>query len=165
MRRSNTNQSSRPPLSRRGEINPHLTSPFSRRGENTLKYIPYDKNLVQRARELRNNPTEAERKFWDDILKSKELQGFTFLRQKPLGHFIVDFYCARLALAIEIDGDVHRAQSISDSERDNFLLQNFGIKVLRYQNSEVLNGPVGVLKNLSAVINPLLAYPLSRKGK
>jgi hypothetical protein len=55
--------------------------------------------------------------------------------------------------------------SFSDSERDNFLLQNFGIKVLRYQNSEVLNGPVGVLKNLSAVINPLLAYPLSRKGK
>ena len=110
------------------------------------KFLPYNKKLVSRARELRSNQTEAEKIFWDEIVKSKELNVFTFLRQKPIGPFIVDFYCSRLKLAIEIDGEIHDATR--DKERDNFLIRSFGIKILRYKNWEVLNSPKKILKEV-----------------
>ncbi|HEY4493945.1 MAG TPA: DUF559 domain-containing protein, partial [Candidatus Paceibacterota bacterium] len=83
-----------------------------------VPYIPYDKNLVSRARELRKETTAVEKLFWDKILKSKKLEKFKFTRQKPLDHFIVDFYCASLGLVIEIDGKIHNFQKIRDKERD-----------------------------------------------
>ncbi len=102
----------------------------------TYKFIPYQKKLVSRARELRKNTTETEKIFWDKIVSNKKLLGLKFTRQKPLGHFIVDFYCASLSLAVEVDGEVHDIQR--DKERDNILKQKFGIMVIRYKNEEVL---------------------------
>ena len=72
-----------------------------------FKFIPYNKNLVSRARELRREATQAEKLFWNKVLKNKKFAGFKFTRQKPLDSFILDFYCASLGLAIEIDGKVH----------------------------------------------------------
>lgn len=112
------------------------------------KFIPYDKNLVSRARELRKTQTKAEKIFWFEILKDKKLEKFKFTRQKPLGSFVVDFYCARFKLAIEIDGEIHRFQKIRDSERDNLLEQKFGLKIIRYKNEEVLNNSSKVLSDL-----------------
>src|SRR3989338_10224479 len=97
-----------------------------------FKYLPYNPKLVSRARELRKETTEAEQKFWLEILKSEKMSEFKFTRQKPLGHFIFDFYCAKLRLGIEIDGGIHTGQEIRDKERDNVLEQKFGVKVLRY---------------------------------
>ncbi len=117
------------------------------------KFLPYDKNLVSRARELRSKPTASEVIFWDKILKSKKLAKFTFLRQKPIGPFIVDFYCSKLKLVIEIDGGIHDFQKIRDKERDNILKQKFGLKIIRYKNKEVLNNIEGVYKDLVKKLN------------
>ncbi len=110
-------------------------------------YIPYDKNLVARAGELRKNQTEAEKYFWKHILKREQFSHLTFLRQKPIGHFIIDFYCAKLQLGIEIDGEIHNTQIERDEERDENLKQEFGVKILRYRNEEVLNNTKKVLED------------------
>jgi len=113
-----------------------------------FKFIPYDKELVALARELRKKPTEAENKFWNEILKDKKLVKFKFTRQKPINHFIVDFYCASLGLIVEIDGEVHEFQKIRDKERDDLLRQKFGLKIIRYKNREVLSDKEKVLEDL-----------------
>ncbi len=113
-----------------------------------IPFIPYDKNLVSRARDLRKNTTEAEKFFWDKILKNKKLVNYKFTRQKPVDHFIVDFYCASLTLAIEIDGEVHNFQKERDRERDNLLRQKFGIKIIRYKNEEILKNTESVIRDL-----------------
>jgi len=118
-----------------------------------IPYIPYDKNLVSRARELRKEITEAEKIFWEKVLKNKNLVNFKFTRQKPLDHFIVDFYCASLGLAIEIDGEIHNFQKIRDKERDSVLKQKFGLKIIRYKNEEVLESTERVMKDLIRRIN------------
>ncbi|MEK7128161.1 MAG: endonuclease domain-containing protein [Patescibacteria group bacterium] len=119
-----------------------------------IPYIPYDKNLVSRARELRKQNTEAESLFWNEVLKDKKLASFKFTRQKPLDNFIADFYCASLGLVIEIDGEIHNFQKARDKERDNVLKQKFGLKIIRYTNEEVLNSTEKVIKDLvNKIIN------------
>lgn len=113
-----------------------------------IPYIPYDKNLVLRAKKLRKEETKAEKLFWNKILKNKKLLGFKFTRQKPLDNFIVDFYCASLKLVIEIDGEIHNFQKSRDKERDYKLQQKFGLKIIRYANKEVLNNAEKVTKDL-----------------
>ena len=117
-------------------------------------FIPYDKNLVSRARELRNNQTREEKFFWSNILKSEEFRHLTFLRQKPIGNFIMDFYCAKLLLGIEIDGDIHDANR--DKERDYILKKKFGITVIRYRNEDIINKTENVKQNLLKSIPPLI---------
>ena len=70
--------------------------------------IPYNKYLVEKARHYRKNPTKAEKYIWKILLKNKQLNGYKFTRQKPLSKFIVDFYCSKLLLAVEIDGGYHK---------------------------------------------------------
>jgi len=113
-----------------------------------FKFIPYDKKLVSRARELRKETTKAEEFFWEKILKNRQLANLKFTRQKPIGHFILDFYCASLKLAVEIDGDIHIFQQARDIERDNFLKQNFGLEIVRYTNEEVLKNIEKVAEDL-----------------
>jgi very-short-patch-repair endonuclease len=114
----------------------------------TIPYIPYDKNLVSRAKELRKETTEAEKVFWDKILKNKKLENFKFTRQKPIDHFIVDFFCSSLGVVIEIDGEVHSYQKTRDKERDRILKQKFGLEIIRYSNKEVLENTESVLEDL-----------------
>ena len=112
------------------------------------KFIPYDKDLVSRARELRKEMTEAEKLFWNRVLKDKRLSKFKFTRQKPLDSFIADFYCASLQLVIELDGEVHDFHKARDRERDNLLEQKFGLKIIRYKNQEVLVNTEKVVEGL-----------------
>jgi len=132
-----------------------------------VPYIPYDKNLVSRARELRKETTEAEKIFWNKVLKNKKFTHLKFTRQKPLGNFIVDFYCASLGLVIEIDGKIHDFQKHRDLERDNLLKQKFGLKIIRYRNEEVKDTEK-VVENLIEKIKyinstPSLVLPLSKE--
>jgi len=115
------------------------------------KYIPYDKELVSRARELRKSQTEVEEKFWE-IVKRDRLAGFKFTRQKPIGNFIVDFYCAEFRLAIELDGKLHEFQKERDKERDNLLKQKFGVRVVRYNNEDILKSSEKFIDNLLAYL-------------
>ena len=80
-------------------------------------YISYNETLTEKARENRKNPTPAEKKLWYEVLGNKRLNNLKFTRQKPLDKYIVDFYCAELMLAIEIDGDTHAGQEQYDNWR------------------------------------------------
>ena len=122
----------------------------------TYKFIPYDKSLVSRARELRKSETETEKKFWSEILKNKKLSKYKFTRQKPIGDFIIDFYCAKFKLGVEIDGDIHKFKHIRDFERDNLLKQEFGLRIIRYKNQEVLNN---INKVIDDLVEILISFP------
>ena len=102
-------------------------------------FIEYNASLKQVARDNRNNPTKAEIKTWEEVL-SKKQTGYLFLRQKIIDNFILDFYCSKLLLAIEIDGSVHDNKQQKDNDKIRTeMLDILGIKVIRYTNSEVIN--------------------------
>lgn len=98
----------------------------------------YNKQLKPRAQNLRNEMTDAEIKIWHR-LKRKQLLGIQFYRQKPLLHYIVDFYCPAAKLIIECDGHQHHTVDglIADQIRDQALTE-LGLRVLRFDNNQVL---------------------------
>lgn len=99
-------------------------------------HLPYDSKLVERAKDLRKNMTVAEKKLWNDYLKTFP---FRVLRQRPIDRFIVDFYCSTLRLVIEVDGDIHFIDNapVYDQERTH-ILEGYGLTVLRFTNQQVL---------------------------
>lgn len=109
-------------------------------------HVRYLDLLREIARKNRLNPTESENLFWRLLIR-KDNFGFHFLRQKPIGRFILDFYCSKLLLAIEIDGDSHDKKKYMDNERDLYLEQR-GIKTIRYKNEQVLKDIKNVYKDL-----------------
>ncbi len=122
-------------------------SPDKGRAGEGLKFHAYEKHLTPLARENRKNPTPAENFLWQKVLRNRQFHGHKFLRQKPIGPFIADFYCAELKLVIEIDGDSHAAQEGYDARRTAFR-ENRGLHVLRYANRGVLNNLSGVYEHL-----------------
>ncbi|MBI1450910.1 MULTISPECIES: endonuclease domain-containing protein [Acinetobacter] len=100
---------------------------------------PYNKNLKQASRDLRNNMTDAE-KLLLSRLRNKQILGLQFYRQKPILNFIVDFYCPVANLVIECDGGQHFTDEglEADRARDETLAQ-LGLKVLRFDNLQILN--------------------------
>jgi very-short-patch-repair endonuclease len=129
--------------------------------------LPYNANLKQPARELRENMTDAERCLWAR-LRLKHL-GYMFCRQKPIGDYIVDFYCHKARLVVEVDGEQHFTEdtAYNDRIRDEYM-RSLGLTVLRFSNSEVLKNTDGVteaiyeLLDKSSEKNPL--YPPLQKG-
>jgi very-short-patch-repair endonuclease len=99
--------------------------------------LPYNPALKQRAREMRNNSTKGEIKFWCELLRKKQT-GYKFYRQKIINHFIVDFYCAKLKIVIEIDGTSHEGKEEYDKRRES-VLESLELKVIRYNDLQVLN--------------------------
>jgi len=97
-----------------------------------------------RARQLRRNPTEVERRLWQR-LRFWQLGGFKFRRQQPLGHYIADFVCFEGRVIIEIDGGEHSDQKDYDKKRDAWL-RDQGFIVLRFWNNDVLQNMEGVLE-------------------
>jgi very-short-patch-repair endonuclease len=97
---------------------------------------------TQRARELRANMTEAERRLWRS-LRARGL-GVKFRRQVPVGRYIADFLCVQKRLIVEVDGSQH-FENTYDAVRDGFL-NAAGYKVLRFWNNEVLQNTEGVLQ-------------------
>ena len=84
---------------------------------------------------LRNNMTLAEILLWTR-LKDKQLLGYDFHRQKPIDEFVMDFFCPKLFLAIEIDGDSHEWKLERDSQRQRDI-EKFGVRFLRFSDEEV----------------------------
>lgn len=99
---------------------------------------PYNKNLKQASRDLRNSMTDAENLLWSR-LRNKQILGLQFYRQKPLLNYIVDFYCPVANLVIECDGSQHFTDEglEADRTRDEALTQ-LGLKVLRFDNGQVM---------------------------
>ncbi|MCA9846570.1 MAG: endonuclease domain-containing protein [Dehalococcoidia bacterium] len=124
----------------------------------------------ERARELRRNSTDAERKLWES-LRAKRLGGYKFRRQYPVGQYIVDFVCIEQGLAVEIDGDQHAEQAGYDLERTLFL-EGENLQVLRFSNREVLTELTNVeqaiwvaLTSLSPTLPQWGREPETREGE
>ncbi|TKJ42460.1 hypothetical protein CEE37_01900 [candidate division LCP-89 bacterium B3_LCP] len=108
--------------------------------------IYYNPKLKLLARELRNNATEAEKRLWNRI-RRKQLKRTQFYRQRVIGNYIVDFYCPKAKIIIELDGEQHFTPQgkIKDRKRDSYL-NELGFQVLRFSNLEVMNNIEGVLQ-------------------
>jgi len=117
-----------------------------------VKIIPYNPNLKQLARKLRKNMTYGEVLLWNE-LKDDKLWGFDFDRQRCINNYIVDFYCKELMLAIEVDGMSHDNEEafLKDIQRQN-KLESFGVKFLRFTESEVKYDRVNVIIALEGKI-------------
>lgn len=106
--------------------------------------IPYNPGLKELARELRKNMTLSEVLLWNQ-LKQKNMMGYDFDRQRPVGEYIVDFYCKELLLAIEIDGNTHIYRYEEDEIRQKDL-EKLGIRFLRFDDMEVKTNISNVLR-------------------
>ena len=103
----------------------------------------YNKILKPIARKLRKNSTKSETNLWLKVLKARKLKGYQFLRQRPIGNYIVDFFCKELKLIIEIDGITHTEKEIYDSFREKYLI-DLGYYFIRISDNEVINNLYGV---------------------
>jgi len=99
------------------------------------------------ARNLRATPTDAEMRLWSR-LRRKQLDGFRFRRQHPMGHYIVDFFCAETRLIVEVDGGQHA----DDDGRRTVWLESRGYRVIRFWNNEVLLNIDGVLMTIAQAL-------------
>jgi len=116
----------------------------------TRRWIAYRKTLTPRAQSLRRDPTPAEKKLWYEFLRDLPEK---FTRQKPLGEYIADFYCAGHQLVIELDGDSHytdRAQRYDESR--TVALHARGIRVVRFTNADVLENFEAVCGVIATVL-------------
>jgi very-short-patch-repair endonuclease len=110
--------------------------------------LPYNLNLKKRSQTLRKNSTDAEVLLWS-FLKNKNLDDEKWYRQKPIGNYIVDFYCPKRKLVVEADGSQHFEEKGMeyDAERSIFL-SSLGLKILRFDNYEILTNVDGVLERI-----------------
>lgn len=106
--------------------------------------------LKSLAREMRCAPTPAEDRLWQQ-LRSRQLGGFKFRRQHTLDRFIVDFYCSKVRLVIEVDGPVHLYTPEEDAIRQAFL-ENAGMRVLRFTNEQVETNVESVLAEIGSAL-------------
>ena len=142
-----------PLLSPVGEYLPCQGGTFSPDRGNTREarkgviYITYNTGLTEYARENRTNPTRVEWLFWHLVLKKKWLLWYKFRRQKIISSFILDFYCSKLLLWIELDGWYHKNTIDYDTYRDSEIYKKW-ILVIRFKNEDIE-------KNLSWVISKL----------
>jgi very-short-patch-repair endonuclease len=111
------------------------------------KPIFYQLELTENARKLRKAATGSERRFWAALLKDRKLKGYKFTRQKPIQRYILDFYCAKLMLGVEIDGKVHERLRKYDAKR-TAQIEALGIKIVRYSNDEIFADMEAVREDL-----------------
>ena len=115
----------------------------------------HNKALVPNAKKLRSNMTKEERHLWYDFLRSYPVK---FLRQKILGKYIVDFFCAEAKLIVELDGSQHYEEKEIkyDAERTTYLEQ-YGIRVLRIPNNEVNRNFAGICEHIDLAVKQSLS--------
>ena len=105
-----------------------------------VKNMPQENKI--RSRELRKNQTDTEKALWYQ-LRQKQMGGFKFRRQAPIGNYIVDFVCFEKRLIVEADGGQHSDQGEYDRER-SLWLEGQGFRILRFWNSQILKEMEGV---------------------
>ena len=153
-------QSSPSPLSQKGV-------PSADSGGLTLNELASIEEIKLNARELRKNATKQENHLWYGFLCSVKPQ---ILRQRPIGKYIVDFYCHAAKLAIELDGSQHyTSEAIEYDKIRTAYINSLGIEVMRFDNSDVDNNFAGVCDEIRAIIErrnppPLRRHPLLQKG-
>lgn len=109
------------------------------------------KEKLQRAKELRRDMTPAESILWNELRANK--LGVHFRRQQVIAGFIVDFYCHKAGLVVEVDGDVHDLQQDEDERREKVLTE-MGLRIVRFGNDEVVrdvSAVVGKIRDLISI--------------
>lgn len=133
----------------------------------------FSEELKERARQMRCEPTEAEKRLWRR-LRNSQLGGYKFRRQAVLEPYIADFFCPAKGLVVEVDGDTHTP---SKNERRDVVLADRGYPTLRFTNREVRENLEGVLETLlsrlqglpdrwsGSRVSPTPAPPLKGRGE
>jgi len=113
--------------------------------------LPYDRKLKTFSQQLRKDMTEAEKHLWSR-LRRKQLKECQFYRQKIIGQYIVDFYCPKAELVIELDGGQHYEENGREKDRlRDDAMTRMGIKVLRFSDKEVF-------ENIGAIMEKIWSY-------
>ena len=113
-----------------------------------------DKMILRSAQKLRREMTKEERHLWYDFLKVYPVQ---FKRQQPIGNYIVDFYCFKAKLVIELDGSQHcEPAEIEYDRRRTAFLEEKGLYVLRFSNLDVMRNFIGVCENIDVAVRDRL---------
>jgi len=114
--------------------------------------ITYNPKLKEHARQLRNNSTKSEIRLWQK-LKRNQVYGYDFHRQKPIDHYIVDFFCNKLQLAIECDGYSHEILEVWEKDvKKTKRLNELGVRVLRFSDYQIMNDMDNVLRAIEDYI-------------
>ena len=113
-------------------------------------FTGYNREMRERARELRRNMTPQEKRLWYNFLSSYDVKIY---RQRSIGGFIVDFYCSKVKLAIEIDGSQHYTEEGAqyDSER-SIVLKKYGVETIRFSNLDIDRNFEGVCQEIDSII-------------
>jgi very-short-patch-repair endonuclease len=115
--------------------------------------VNYHPDLKELARRLRKNSTKSEIKLWY-YLKGKKMMGYDFHRQKPIDNSIVDFFCNKLKLVIELDGYTHTFEEVVDKDKfKQEQLKRLGVNVLRFRDEDVMKNMEGVLSVIQKYIH------------
>lgn len=119
-----------------------------------MKYN-HNKNIVPLAKELRKNMTPEEKHLWYDLLRTYPIK---FSRQKVIGNYIVDFYCAKANLVIELDGSHHglEKESEKDEKRTEYL-ESLGLTVIRIPNYEIRDNFLYVCRYIDSLVEKSLS--------
>ncbi len=116
-------------------------------------YYGASPEILKRAEILRKNLTIAEATLWERLNKS-QLDGLRFKAQHPIDRFIVDFYCHKALLVIEIDGEIHAHSEVDErDEGREYEIKKLGLSVLRFRNGEVLSNLDKVVLSIKEYIN------------
>jgi very-short-patch-repair endonuclease len=117
-------------------------------------HLSYNKNITIAAKKLRNNMTEEEKKLWYQYLRSYPVR---FIRQKVIDNCVLDFYCAKCRLGIELDGSQHLTEhGLGHDEARTKLLNAYGVTIIRFMNDRTRDDFFNVCREIDSMVNKLL---------
>ncbi len=115
--------------------------------------------IFKLAKELRKNETESEKILWTKLNKN-QMMGLQFRRQHPINMFVADFYCAKIKLVIEVDGDIHELLEYHEHDIGRSdIIDDFGITVIRFSNDQIINDLDNSLNIIEKSVKLLLTKP------
>ena len=118
-----------------------------------MHFLPYNRTLKEFSRDLRSHSTLSEILLWQK-LRASQFRGYAFNRQKPLGNYIVDFYCRKLDLVIEIDGNSHSyEEAVLEDEERQHVLEYLGVHFLRFSDVEVKRSIASVMNDIGFFVD------------
>ncbi len=125
--------------------------------EKDYSYTGYNNKLKERARHLRKNMTEQERRLWFCFLKNYPVK---FVSQRPIGKYIADFYCSKANLVIELDGSQHYTdEGLDYDENRTYVMNQFGVEVIRFSNYDVDTNFEGVCIRIDRIVSERTGLP------
>lgn len=125
--------------------------------EKNYNYTGYNSKLKEKAKYLRRNMTEQEKRLWFCFLKEYPVK---FVSQRAIGNYIADFYCSKAKLVIEVDGSQHYTHEGMDyDENRTYVINQFGVEVIRFSNYDINENFEGVCTEIDRVVSDRTGLP------